>query len=106
MIIIDFLLVTCDESKNQPTALLAKRHTAMHDNKFRIHLDRDGLLITMALCLTGRWMVWLIMVNERQRGYIYSKICILQRAFCRRFCAGDWVWIWSFPRLRLRVSYW
>ncbi len=77
--------VTWDESKDQPTASLTKLHAAMHDSEFRIHLDRDGLLITMARCVPGRWMVWMIMVNERHGIRIYSKICILQRAFRRRF---------------------
>ena len=33
---------------------LFKLKRAMHDSEFRIHLDRDGLLITMVRCLDIR----------------------------------------------------
>jgi hypothetical protein len=77
--------VTWDESPNQPAASLARLHTAMHDSEFRIHLDRDGWLITMARCPPLQWIIWFIGLNKWQGHHIYSKICILQRAFRRRF---------------------
>ena len=77
--------VSWDESPNQPAASIGRLHRAMHDSEFRIHLDRDGLLITMARCLPLQWIIWFISVDELQGHGIYSKICILQRAFRRRF---------------------
>ena len=55
-----------DESPNQPTASLARLHRAMHDSEFRIHLDRDGWLITMARCPPLQWVIWFIAVDEQQ----------------------------------------
>ena len=77
--------VTWDESKDQPPASLANLHNAMHDSEFRIPLDRDGLLITMVRRPPVLWIVWFIMVDERQGNHIYSKIRVLQRAFRHRF---------------------
>jgi hypothetical protein len=77
--------VSWDGSKDQPTASLTKLHKAMHDSEFRIHLDREGFLVTMARCLGARWTVWYISIDWRPEERIYSKICVLQRAFRRRF---------------------
>ena len=77
--------VSWDESKDQPTASLTKLHRTMHDSEFRIHLDREGFLVTMARCLGARWTVWFISINWWQGERMYSKLCLIQRAFRRRF---------------------
>jgi hypothetical protein len=57
----------------------------MHDSEYRIHLDREGLLITMARCLDVRWTFFFISINWRQGERICLKIRQIQRAFRRRF---------------------
>jgi hypothetical protein len=57
-------------------------HKAMHDPEFRIHLDRDGLLITMA-GWPEIWPIWFIAVNWRGGALFYRKICMIQRAIRR-----------------------
>jgi hypothetical protein len=71
---------------------LPRLHRAMHDSAFRIHLDRDGLLITMAVRLE-RWSIWFIAISWQQGDFIYPKICIIRRAIRR------WV-----MRKRLRID--
>jgi hypothetical protein len=72
------------QQQQQPTGSIGKLHKAMHDSEFRIHLDRGGLFMTLARCLDIRWIIWFIRVDWRQRNEIYSKLCILQRAFRHR----------------------
>jgi len=66
-------------------ASLFKLKIAMHDSDFRIHLDRDGLLITMARCLGVRWTFFFVSINWRLGESIHFKIRQIQRAFRRRF---------------------
>jgi len=69
----------------QTIASLFKLKRAMHDSEFRIHLDREGLLVTMVRCLGIRWSFFFISIDWRQGKHIYSKICVIQRNFRRRF---------------------
>ena len=61
---------------------ISRLHRAMHDPEFRIHLDRDGLLITMAVRLE-RWSIFFIAISWRQGDFIYPKLCIIRRAIRR-----------------------
>ena len=64
---------------------VVKLHRAMHDPEFRICLDRDGWSIMMARCLDERWTFWFISINRPRGARFYSKLCLIQRAFRRRF---------------------
>ena len=75
---------TSKKKQGEPMGSIGKLHKAMHDSEFRIHLDRGGLFMTLARCLDIRWIIWFIRVDWRQRNEIYSKLCILQRAFRHR----------------------
>ena len=77
---------------DQEEISIPRLHRAMHDSEFRIHLDRDGLLITMAVRLE-RWSIWFIAISWQQGDFIYPKICIIRRAIRR------WV-----MRKRLRID--
>ena len=66
-------------------ASLFKLKIAMHDPEFKIYLERDGLLITMARCLGMRWTFYTISINWRLGERIHFNICQIQRAFRRRF---------------------
>jgi hypothetical protein len=72
------LFAVCWEDYKEEVSLPHLRR-AMHDPEFRIHLDRGGLLITMARCIE-RWTLWFISVDWRRGQLFYAKVRVLQRA--------------------------
>jgi hypothetical protein len=82
MIDSDNRLFVINWERDKEEISLLHLHRAMHDSRFRIHLDRDGLLITMAVYLE-RWSISFIAVSSRQADFIKPKICIIQRAIRR-----------------------
>ena len=70
----------CDYPKTNKSMVNLQK--AMQDPAFRIYLDRDGLTMIGPM---RDWAVSCIAFNFGHRDRIYYKICIIQRAFRRRF---------------------